>query len=208
MGRLRRIKDDEAIINNHSIFISKKDDIKLSAINKIEIGMGKGDFIISKSLQNDKITYFALDRYPTVILKAVQKIERLPLVPKNLFLMRTDALKLNEFFPPKTFETIYLNFSDPWPKKKHEKRRLTSPIFINIYKSLLTTKGIVKFKTDNDNLYNYSLETLTTNKQIRIIKKSRDLYKSKYFSNNVSTEYEKKFVKQGKKIKLIEFTFK
>ena len=106
---------------------------------------------------------------------------------------------------------LYLNFSDPWPKKRHAKRRLTSPSFLDLYKKLLSKGAIVEFKTDNDGLYAYSLETLIARKDLKVLYHTTDLYKhlkDKYNRDNVQTEYEKKFVAQGKNINKIVWQYK
>ncbi len=160
---------------------------------ELEIGMGKGDFIIQKALNNPNINYIGIEKYDSVIVRAIQKSNELEL--NNLKLIRTDAINIPNIFN-KEINKIYLNFSDPWPKDRHAKRRLTSPIFLNIYDKVFTKDKIIELKTDNINLFNYSLETLKE-EGYTITYQTNNLEND---PSNIETEYEKKFKAKGIKI--------
>lgn len=162
---------------------------------KIEIGMGKGDFIIENALAYPEINFIGIEKYDSVIVRAVQKSNELEL--NNLRLLRMDAMNINDVFD-KEIDTIYLNFSDPWPKDRHAKRRLTSSIFLSKYDEVFKGNKHLVMKTDNVDLFNYSLETLTEHGYV-INYVTNDLHKECY-EGNIMTEYEKKFLKKGVKI--------
>ena len=121
----------------------------------IEIGMGKGNFIIKNALDNPNINYIGIEMYDSVILRAVEKTNELEL--NNLYLIRMDARLIEEVFD-KEIDLIYLNFSDPWPKDRHAKRRLTSPRFLERYSEIFRGNNKIIMKTDNIDLFNYSVE--------------------------------------------------
>ena len=160
----------------------------------IEIGMGKGDFIIQNALRYKDINFIGIEKYDSVIVRAIQKSNELEL--DNLKIVRMDANRLSEVFDME-IDTIYLNFSDPWPKERHAKRRLTSPVFLDIYDKIFKSSKKIIMKTDNINLFNYSLETLREN-GYDIIYETNDL--NCLDENNVMTEYESKFYRKGVKI--------
>ena len=122
--------------------------------------MGKGDFIIENALRYKDINFIGIEKYDSVIVRAIQKSNELEL--NNLKIVRIDANKLEEVFD-KEIDTIYLNFSDPWPKSRHEDRRLTSPEFLKMYNNILNDDGCVIFKTDNREFFDYSVETFKEN---------------------------------------------
>ena len=160
----------------------------------IEIGMGKGDFIIENAKRYPNINFIGIEKYDSVIVRAIQKSNDLEL--NNLKVVRIDANKLNDIFD-KEIDTIYLNFSDPWPKDRHAKRRLTSPQFLNIYDQIFKNTKKIIMKTDNLNLFNYSLETLVEH-GYEITYKTNDL--DCLDKDNIMTEYENKFYNKGIKI--------
>ena len=164
----------------------------------VEIGMGKGDFIIENALRYKDINFIGIEKYDSVIVRAVQKSNELEL--DNLKIIRIDANKLEEIFD-KEIDTIYLNFSDPWPKDRHAKRRLTSPIFLDIYSKIFKGRNRIIQKTDNINLFDYSIESLS-NYGYNIIYKTNDL--DSLDKNNIMTEYEKRFYNLGVKINKLE----
>lgn len=161
----------------------------------IEIGMGKGDFIIENALRYPNINFIGIEKFDSVLVRAIQKSNELEI--DNLKLVRLDANYIDTIFS-KEISLIYLNFSDPWPKERHAKRRLTSPIFLEKYDKIFKSNAEIIMKTDNNPLFEYSKESLENfGYQIKSI--TRDLYQEDV-SQNIKTEYEKKFVKLGVKI--------
>lgn len=163
----------------------------------MEIGMGKGKFLMELAGKNPEINYIGVERYPTVLLKAVQKREELEL--SNICFLCVDAKRLGDIFKAGEVDKIYLNFSDPWPKDRHAKRRLTSPQFMEVYNQVLNRAGVVEFKTDNRLLFEYSLESIPKSGW-KIEMQTFDLHHSEYAEGNVMTEYETKFASEGKPI--------
>ena len=163
----------------------------------IEVGMGKGRFIMEMAAQHPDVNFLGIERYPTVLLKAVQKREQLEL--NNLYLLCIDAKELPEIFAPGEVDRIYLNFSDPWPKERHAKRRLTSPQFLALYDQVLAPEGTIEFKTDNRGLFDYSLESIPESGW-KLNLCTFDLHNSEYAEGNVMTEYEMKFSAKGQPI--------
>jgi tRNA (guanine-N7-)-methyltransferase len=160
----------------------------------IEIGMGKGQFLMTLASQNPNINYVGIERVPTVLYKALKKQEELKL--PNLRLMAFNADEINEVFEKDEVERIYLNFSDPWPKDRHALRRLTSPRFLKLYNEFLKSDGFIEFKTDNRSLFDYSLEAASeAGWKTRDI--TYDLHNSEYAEGNIMTEYEEKFSSMG-----------
>ncbi|MEA4333515.1 tRNA (guanosine(46)-N7)-methyltransferase TrmB [Mycoplasma sp. 1232] len=196
--RLRYDKNAEANLAN-SDFLIKEFPVNLKENDVLEIGAGKGEMIAQLALQNPNITYYAFEKYPTVANKILKKINELNL--KNLFIITKDASNLTELFTGK-IDTIWLTFSDPWPKKAHEKRRLTYKTFLDQYKQLLSEKGCLYFKTDNDKLFEFSIESLNENNW-KIIDMTTDLHSSKYNETNVQTGYEQKWSSLGKNINFL-----
>lgn len=160
----------------------------------IEIGMGKGNFIIKNAIENPNINYIGIEMYDSVILRAVEKTNELEL--NNLYLIRMDARLIEEVFD-KEIDLIYLNFSDPWPKERHAKRRLTSPRFLARYDNIFRGDNHIIMKTDNLDLFNYSVDSLKEY-GYTINEISNDLHKEK--DNIITTEYEDKFTSKGMKI--------
>ena len=160
----------------------------------IEIGMGKGDFIIENAKRYPNINFIGIEKYDSVIVRAIQKSNELDI--NNLKIVRIDAGKLEEIFD-KEIDTIYLNFSDPWPKDRHVKRRLTSEVFLNIYDQIFKNAKRIIMKTDNIDLFNYSIETLI-NHGYEITYKTNNL--DCLNEDNIMTEYETKFYNKGIKI--------
>ena len=164
----------------------------------IEIGMGKGTFIIENAKRYKNINFIGIEKYDSVIVRAIQKSDELEL--DNLKIVRMDANKLNEIFD-REIDTIYLNFSDPWPKDRHAKRRLTSPQFLEIYKNIFKGRKRIVMKTDNIDLFNYSLDTFI-NDGYDIVYKTNNL--DCLQEDNIMTEYENKFYNKGIKINKLE----
>lgn len=157
----------------------------------IEIGMGKGDFIIGMAKKYPNINFIGIEKFDSVMVRAVQKLEGTEI--KNLKLIKMDAIEIDEVFKNE-INCIYLNFSDPWPKERHKKRRLTSEIFLEKYDKILKNKKII-MKTDNRKLFEYSIMSFNNYGYI-IDEISLDLYKDD-IKDNVQTEYEKKFVEKN-----------
>lgn len=164
---------------------------------EIEIGMGKGRFIMELAALHPNINYVGIERYPSVLLRGLQK--RADLELNNIYFMCVDAKNLAEIYAPGEVEKIYLNFSDPWPKDRHEKRRLTSEDFMAVYNQILRPDGVVEFKTDNRGLFDYSLEAIPR-AGWKIADYTYDLHHSEMGVGNVMTEYEEKFSSKGNPI--------
>ncbi len=157
----------------------------------IEIGMGKGNFIIQMALKYPHINFIGIEKYDSVLVKAITKLEALQL--ENVRLLRMDATYIETIFE-KEIDVIYLNFSDPWPKGRHEKRRLTSPNFLQKYDSIFKEKKNIILKTDNRHLFEYSIISLTEY-DYHIEEISLDLHSDTI--ENIETEYEIKFTSLG-----------
>ena len=200
-GASEKILKGKYFINNPSEYKGKWN--KLFNNNNpiyIEIGMGKGKLIIKNAIENPNINYIGIEMYDSVILRAVEKTNDLEL--NNLYLIRMDARLINDIFN-KEIDLIYLNFSDPWPKERHAKRRLTSPIFLERYDSIFKNSKHIIMKTDNKDLFNYSVESLKEY-GYNINDISYDLHKDK--NNIITTEYEDKFTNMGIKINYLDAT--
>lgn len=163
----------------------------------IEVGMGKGKFIMEHAVQNPGVNYVGIERYSSVLLKAIQKKAAMDI--PNLWFLRIDARTLADIFAPGEVSRIYLNFSDPWPKDRHAKRRLTSPEFMAVYDKILKAQGSVEFKTDNRELFEYSLESIPK-AGWTVNLRTFDLHHGPHAQGNVMTEYETKFFAEGKPI--------
>ena len=199
--RLKHIKNADKIIESSPYLILNPENYKgkwndlFNNENdiEIEIGTGKGKFIINKAIDNPNINYIGIEKYDSPLVSAVKKLEDIHI--NNLKLICMDALNIENIFD-KEITKIYLNFSDPWPKKRHEKRRLSSKIFLDKYENIFKDKKQIQMKTDNDDLYEYSLTSFEEN-GYDIIKTDTN-YLDKY-----TTEYEDKFIKNGKNINYI-----
>lgn len=164
----------------------------------IEIGMGKGQFIHQLAEQNPEINYIGIEMYSSVLYRALEKREQSEL--DNLYFLRFDAKYLCDIFAADEVSRIYLNFSDPWPKDRHAKRRLTSTGFLEIYDRILKKDGYVQFKTDNRDLFDFSVETVNESSCWKIKELTYDLHHSEFLPGNIMTEYESRFVAEGKPI--------
>ena len=161
----------------------------------IEIGMGKGKFLMDLAALHPEINYIGIERYTSVLLRAVQKMDTLQL--PNVHFLCEDAAKLPEIFAPEEVDRIYLNFSDPWPKERHAKRRLTSRQFFERYDKILAGNGVVEFKTDNDDLFAFSMEEVAE-AGWTLDAHTFDLHHDPVLNEgNVMTEYEEKFSSLG-----------
>ncbi len=204
--RLRNVPNAKEIVNSSEYVIREpqeykgkyKEVFKNNNPLHIEIGMGKGNFIIDMALKNPDINFIGIERYESVMCRALEKLENKKI--PNLKLICCDALELGDIFDHEV-ETIYLNFSDPWPKKRHAKRRLTSHIFLPIYDKVFENECLIIQKTDNVGLFESSIVSLSTYGYV-IEDISLDLA-SKEIENSL-TEYEAKFMSQGIKINYLK----
>ncbi len=201
--RLRNVKNAREIVDNSSFVVHNPEEFKGKYNSEVfknnnpihlEIGMGKGNFIIDKAIKNPDINFIGVERYESVLCRALEKLEvqNLP----NVKIICIDAINLGEVFD-KEIETIYLNFSDPWPKKRHAKRRLTSHVFLPVYDKIFKDEKNIIQKTDNVGLFESSIVSLSTYGYV-IEDISLDLASTGM--ENSLTEYEAKFMKQGIKI--------
>ena len=168
----------------------------------IEIGMGKGQFITTLAKTNPDINYIGIEKYSSVLIRAIEKQTELEL--PNLKFIRMDAENINDVFAENEVDGIYLNFSDPWPKDRHAKRRLTSRQFFARYEKLLNPEGKIQFKTDNSALFDFSLEEVES-ANFKATEVSYDLHNSEWNEENVMTEYEERFSAKGNPIKRVVF---
>ncbi len=205
--RLRNIKGADKIIkaSKYIVLEPEKNKGKWNNVFRnnnpihIEIGMGKGNFIISMAKNNPNVNFIGIEMYDSVIVKAVQKLENE--VIGNLRLIRMDALNIEDVFDNE-IDLIYLNFSDPWPKSRTAKRRLTHEKFLNKYENIFKDKKVIYMKTDNVHLFEFSIESLSEY-GYKIKNVSLDLHNSD-FEGNIMTEYEAKFSSNGIKINRLE----
>ncbi len=167
---------------------------------QLEVGMGKGQFLMQLADKHPQINYIGIEMYDSVLLRALQKMDALLTPPRNLCFLCMDARLLPEIFAPGEITHIYLNFSDPWPKARHAKRRLTSREFLRRYIQILSGDGWLEFKTDNRALFDFSLEEAKT-ENWALLSASRDLHHDPVLSrDNIMTEYEEKFSARGNPI--------
>lgn len=200
--RLRNVKNAEEILSLSKYVIKEIDLSNLFSNNNpiyLEIGMGKGDFIIENAIRYPNINFIGIEKYASVMVRAVQKLDDLEL--SNLRLISMDAKGIDSVFS-NNIEILYLNFSDPWPKKRHELRRLTSPYYLEKYDKILKHPKHIIMKTDNRKLMEYSIKSFTDN-DYKIENICLNLYEEN-IKDNIPTEYEKKFVSKGCPIYKIE----
>ena len=201
--RVRNVKNKEEIISNSIYTIDNPESYKgkwntlFNNNNPIylEIGMGKGKFILENAKNNPNINYIGIEKNGSVLSYAIKKIEEYKL--NNLKLICFDANKIDEIFS-KDIDLLYLNFSDPWPKNRHEKRRLTSNSFLEKYDKIFKKDRLIEMKTDNQGLFEYSLISLVNN-GYKIEDISLDLTNKEDFIN-IRTEYEEKYILKNNRI--------
>lgn len=198
--RQRNVKNKEIIINNSRYIVFSPTDY-IGCWHKIfnndnpifvEIGMGKGNFILENAKRYPNINFIGIERYDSIIALALKKIEKEDI--KNLRVIRMDANIIEKVFH-KEVDKIFLNFSDPWPKKRHINRRLTSEVFLEKYNNIFKNDKVIEMKTDNHSLFEYSLITLSKFGYF-LDDVSLDLHHSDY-EENIMTEYEEKFSKMN-----------
>ena len=203
--RLRKVKNarERLMVDNNKYFINEPELYKgkwneLFGNNNplhIEIGCGKGQFMSTLAKLNPDINYIAIEKFDSVLLRCLEKIinDDIP----NVKIAVMDAAVLGTYFADDEVDRIYLNFSDPWPKSHHAKRRLTSPLFLDLYKHVLKDEGEIHFKTDNRGLFEYSLESFNNN-GFKLSHISLDLHKdTEKYPDNITTEFEDKWSKLG-----------
>lgn len=209
--RLRRKPEAEAFLNSHPEYVIPKDHQQAGQFHmlfekkqplRIEIGMGKGDFIIEMAKRNPEINFIGIEKYDSVLYAALKKLLLQPQRIPNLRIMQADAIDLKEIFCPQEVDRIYLNFSDPWPKKKHYKRRLTYRDFLSVYQHILIPNGYLELKTDNRILFEYSLVSMNQY-PMHFESVCLDLHHSEFAEENIMTEYERKFSPNGPIYRLI-----
>lgn len=212
--RQRNVKNQEEILDSFDRYVAQPESQKGKWKKEfkevhLEIGIGKGQFITNKALLNPDILFVGIELNKGVMALAVKKLLRFEAEKcvklNNLMLFSYDAIKLNEVFEKQEVDKIYLNFSDPWPKKKHIKRRLTSDMFLSVYKEVLKKDGVIEQKTDNRGLIEYSICNANKN-EMQILDLSLDLYKDielGVLNDNIPTEYEEKFKQKGPIYRLV-----
>ncbi|MGX9135607.1 tRNA (guanosine(46)-N7)-methyltransferase TrmB [Rummeliibacillus sp. JY-2-4R] len=170
----------------------------------IEVGSGKGQFITGMALQNPEINYLGIELFDSVIVTAAEKVIEAG-SPNNVHLLLINGADLEKYFDKKEVDRLYLNFSDPWPKSRHAKRRLTHENFLKLYESVLVDNGEVHFKTDNRGLFEFSLVSMS-HYGMKLNYVSLDLH-AEMPEDNVMTEYEEKFSSKGQPIYRLESQF-
>lgn len=201
--RLRNITGSEEVIANSEYVINEPREYKgrwKEYLDKekelhIEIGMGKGRFLMEMAALHPDIQYLGIEKYSSVLLRAVQKMEKNPL--PNLHFLLMDAKEITEVFAVGEVDRIYLNFSDPWPKDRHAKRRLPSRQFLQLFDQILKADGRLEFKTDNRHLFDFAMEEVEP-AGWKLKEATYDLHgDAKMKEGNVMTEYEEKFSSLG-----------
>lgn len=203
--RLRNVKGSREVIAANQFVIHNEENVKgkwnelFENTNPIhiEIGMGKGQFIMELAKTNPDINYIGIEKFSSVLVRAIEKQEedQLP----NLRFIRMDAENIENVFDKAEVDYIYLNFSDPWPKDRHAKRRLTSSQFLKRYENILSKNGGLTFKTDNRELFDFSLEQIKCSGW-KLVNVTYDLHHSQFCEGNIMTEYEKRFSDMGNPI--------
>ena len=211
--RLRNIPGADDVIMRHPVAIKQEKEYR-GKWNQIfgndnpihiEIGMGKGQFILALAKRNPDINYIGIERYSSVLLRALEKFDTEEFCElKNIRFICMNAMELSEVFAFGEVKKIYLNFSDPWPKARHARRRLTSTRFFAQYEKVLVADGVVEFKTDNRLLFEFSLEQVGE-AGWKLLGSTFDLHHDPAMNEgNIMTEYERNFSEKGVKINCLE----
>lgn len=212
--RQRNVKNQDEIIDSFDRYVAHPEVLKGKWHNDyervcLEIGIGKGQFIYNKAKMDPKTLYIGIELNKGVTALAIKKIIRLEqedgIKCNNIRIFAFNAIELNQVFAKGEIDIIFLNFSDPWPKKKHEKRRLTSDMFLNVYKEILNENGHIEQKTDNRSLFEFSIMNFNKNK-LNIEELSLNIYTdiaAGKITKNIPTEYEEKFRDKGPIYKII-----
>lgn len=196
--RIRKKKNGQARLEACSDLLIKSPDDMESYRDKmqceLEIGCGKGTYICLTALRNPDKFYFAAELVTDVLITALERAKNLKV--ENLRFLNINATELPEYFREKEVDVIHLNFSDPWPKARHAKRRLTHRNFLEMYKKILSDDGKILFKTDNRQLFDFSLGEFTA-AGLKVTDVTYDLHNSIYSEDNIQTEYEVNFSSKG-----------
>lgn len=212
--RLRKVKGAAETIAAHpNIVVQNEKELRgnwQSVFEKeqplyIEVGMGKGQFVIGMAQKNPHLNFIGIEKFDSVMVRALEKVIEAGELP-NLKLLKIDADELTEIFEENEVAGVYLNFSDPWPKPRHAKRRLTHENFLKLYQTIMKEDGAIRFKTDNRLLFEYSLASLSQYGMI-LQDVALDLHKREDLEWNVMTEYEQKFSAKGQPIYRLEAVF-
>lgn len=212
--RLRNIPRAEQVLSDSSYVIREPETMRgrwselfPAGPLQIEIGMGKGHFLLTRARRNPAVNYIGIERYSSVLLRAVESFEAEqadcpdPEKCRNLRFICMDAADIVNVFAPGEINRIFLNFSDPWPKARHARRRLTSQEFLRRYDRILKAGGGLEFKTDNRPLFDFSIAEITASKEFSLLEYSYDLHHDALMNKgNIMTEYEEKFSAQGNPI--------
>lgn len=198
-GSREMIAESEHVIPNPECYKGRwKELFKNDNPIHIEIGMGKGQFLMRQAAKNPNINFIGIEKFDSVLVRALEKRKQEEL--NNIYFLRFDAQELLNIFAREEIAKIYLNFSDPWPKERHAKRRLTSQEFLNKYEVVLQRAGSIEFKTDNKELFDFSLAQ-AKDSVWNIKACTRDLHHDEVLSKgNIMTEYEEKFSLMGNPI--------
>ncbi len=212
--RIRKVKGESETIAAHpEIVIPNGEELKgnwQSVFEKeqpiyIEVGMGKGQFMIGMAKQNPHLNFIGIEKFDSVMVRALEKVLEAGELP-NLKLLKIDAEDLTDIFAENEVEGVYLNFSDPWPKPRHAKRRLTHENFLTRYEQITVPNGYLRFKTDNRLLFEYSLVSVT-GYGMKLEDVALDLHQREALDWNIMTEYEEKFSAKGQPIYRLEAQF-
>jgi len=201
MARVRRNEEERSLLLESEYLIKVENKVKLSEIFvndhpvKIEIGMGRGTFVYGMAEKYPDVNFIGIDVVPEVIYEGILRMEKKGGVPSNVRFLWLNAENIDDVFGREVIDGIYLNFSDPWPKKRHNKRRLTHENFLKRYEHILKDKGTIEFKTDGKEFFEFSLNEFAR-LDWKLSDISLDLYRN-LPQDNVATEYEQKFVKLG-----------
>jgi tRNA (guanine-N7-)-methyltransferase len=203
--RLRNIPGAEEALRQYPTFVDQPTEYKGRWKERfgndnpihVEIGCGKGRFITTLAARHPELNFIAVELKAEVVLRAAQRTEQRSI--PNLAFVQYNAAMLTDLFAESEIDRIYLNFSDPWPKKRHYKRRLTYKSFLDLYKQVLKPHGEIHLKTDNENLFEFSLNQFS-NERFRLRNITFDLHQSPMAEGNVMTEYEERFSSRGQRI--------
>lgn len=212
--RLRNVKYAKELIHSYPDYMITKpkkykgkwrDVFEKSQPLDIEIGCGKGKFIFESALKHPERNFIGIEKFDSVIVRALEKLIETPL--PNLKLVRMDATEIEDVFASGEVDRLFLNFSDPWPKKRHAKRRLTSPRFLKRYAAILKDHTLIQMKTDNFPLFQYSMMSFNNFNDYDILSCVLDVYRED-FEENIQTEFEMKFVEEGHAIYFLKIIYK